>query len=99
MLGDFFTDIWQWEWHALVVWGLVAGVTMPLLALFAPNYRHAAAKAQGTGKLSACDALTCGRGTADGVTSRTLGSSDVNQCARKHWHQLRWLSTPTDTIF
>ena len=27
-------DIWQWEWHALIVWGLVAAVTMPLLALY-----------------------------------------------------------------
>ena len=27
-------DIWQWEWHALIVWGLVAAVTMPLLAVY-----------------------------------------------------------------
>ncbi len=27
-------DIWQWEWHALVVWGLIAAVMMPLLALY-----------------------------------------------------------------
>jgi hypothetical protein len=27
-------DIWQWEWHALIVWGLVAAVTMLLLALY-----------------------------------------------------------------
>ena len=27
-------DIWLWEWHALVIWGLVAAVTMPLLALY-----------------------------------------------------------------
>ena len=27
-------DIWQWEWHALIVWGLVAGITMPLLAMY-----------------------------------------------------------------
>jgi uncharacterized protein (DUF2062 family) len=27
-------DIWQWEWHALMVWGLVAAVTMPLLAKY-----------------------------------------------------------------
>jgi uncharacterized protein (DUF2062 family) len=27
-------DIWQWEWHALIVWGLVAAVTMPLFALY-----------------------------------------------------------------
>ena len=29
-----FHAIWQWEWHALVVWGLVAAITMPLLALY-----------------------------------------------------------------
>ena len=28
----FFHDIWQWEWHALIVWGLVAAFAMPLLA-------------------------------------------------------------------
>ena len=27
-------EIWQWEWHALVVWGLVAVVMMPLLATY-----------------------------------------------------------------
>jgi uncharacterized protein (DUF2062 family) len=27
-------DIWQWEWHALMVWGIVAAVTMPLLAVY-----------------------------------------------------------------
>ena len=27
-------DIWQWEWHALIVWGIVAAVAMPLLALY-----------------------------------------------------------------
>jgi hypothetical protein len=27
-------DIWQWEWHALIVWGVVAAVTMPLLAKY-----------------------------------------------------------------
>jgi uncharacterized protein (DUF2062 family) len=27
-------DIWQWEWHALIMWGLVALVAMPLLALY-----------------------------------------------------------------
>jgi hypothetical protein len=26
--------IWQWEWHALVVWGLVAAIAMPLLAMY-----------------------------------------------------------------
>ncbi len=25
-------EIWRWEWHALIVWGVVAAVTMPLLA-------------------------------------------------------------------
>ena len=28
-----FHEIWQWEWHALIVWGVLAGVAMPLLAL------------------------------------------------------------------
>jgi uncharacterized protein (DUF2062 family) len=27
-------DIWQWEWHALIVWGVVAAITMPLLARY-----------------------------------------------------------------
>jgi len=27
-------DIWQWEWHALIMWGLVALVAMPLLASY-----------------------------------------------------------------
>ncbi|HSU18651.1 MAG TPA: DUF2062 domain-containing protein [Acidobacteriaceae bacterium] len=27
-------DIWQWEWHALIVWGLVAAIVMPLLAMY-----------------------------------------------------------------
>ena len=27
-------EIWQWEWHALIVWGALAGVVMPLLALY-----------------------------------------------------------------
>ncbi|HET6217653.1 MAG TPA: DUF2062 domain-containing protein [Acidobacteriaceae bacterium] len=26
-------EIWQWEWHALVVWGLVAAIALPLLAV------------------------------------------------------------------
>jgi len=30
----FVRDIWQWEWHALIVWGIVAAVVMPLLALY-----------------------------------------------------------------
>ena len=29
-----FHDIWQWEWHALVVWAVLAGVMMPLLARY-----------------------------------------------------------------
>jgi uncharacterized protein (DUF2062 family) len=27
-------EIWQWEWHALIVWGLVAAILMPLLAMY-----------------------------------------------------------------
>ena len=27
-------DIWQWEWHALIVWGVIAAVVMPLLAMY-----------------------------------------------------------------
>lgn len=33
-----FRDIWQWEWHALVVWSLVAIVAIPILAHY---LRHA----------------------------------------------------------
>ena len=29
-----FHEIWQWEWHALLVWAVVAGVSMPLLAKY-----------------------------------------------------------------
>lgn len=29
-----FHEIWQWEWHALIIWGVVAGITMPLLARY-----------------------------------------------------------------
>lgn len=29
-----FHEIWQWEWHALVIWGIVAVVAMPVLALY-----------------------------------------------------------------
>lgn len=29
-----FRDIWTWEWHALVVWGVVAAIVMPLLARY-----------------------------------------------------------------
>ena len=27
-----FRDIWQWEWHALIIWGIVAAILLPLLA-------------------------------------------------------------------
>ena len=27
-------DIWLWEWHALLIWGIVAAIAMPLLALY-----------------------------------------------------------------
>ena len=27
-----FREIWQWEWHALIVWGVVAAIALPLLA-------------------------------------------------------------------
>jgi hypothetical protein len=30
----FIHDIWQWEWHALVVWAVVAAIAMPLIALY-----------------------------------------------------------------
>ncbi len=29
-----FHAIWQWEWHALIVWGLVAAMALPLLAIY-----------------------------------------------------------------
>ena len=29
-----FRDIWQWEWHALVVWSIVAVIAIPLLAKY-----------------------------------------------------------------
>ena len=29
-----FHDIWQWEWHALVVWGIMAAIAIPLLARY-----------------------------------------------------------------
>ncbi len=29
-----FHEIWQWEWHALVVWGIMAVITMPVLARY-----------------------------------------------------------------
>ena len=27
-------EIWQWEWHALIVWAVVAALAMPLLAVY-----------------------------------------------------------------
>jgi uncharacterized protein (DUF2062 family) len=27
-------EIWQWAWHALIVWGVLAAVAMPLLAVY-----------------------------------------------------------------
>lgn len=27
-------ELWKWEWHALVVWGVVAAIIMPLLAVY-----------------------------------------------------------------
>ena len=29
-----FHDIWQWEWHALIVWGAFAAIAMPLMAMY-----------------------------------------------------------------
>ena len=29
-----FREIWQWEWHALIVWGVLAAIAMPLLARY-----------------------------------------------------------------
>lgn len=29
-----FHAIWQWEWHALIIWGLLAAVVMPLTAFY-----------------------------------------------------------------
>ena len=29
-----FRSIWQWEWHALVVWGIAAAILMPVLATY-----------------------------------------------------------------
>lgn len=31
-------SIWQWEWHALIIWGLIAAVALPVLAHY---IRHA----------------------------------------------------------
>jgi len=27
-----FRTIWQWEWHALIVWGILAAIALPLLS-------------------------------------------------------------------
>jgi uncharacterized protein (DUF2062 family) len=27
-------EIWQWEWHALIVWAVLAGIALPLLARY-----------------------------------------------------------------
>ena len=27
-------NVWRWEWHALMVWGVLAAISMPLLAVF-----------------------------------------------------------------
>jgi uncharacterized protein (DUF2062 family) len=27
-------NIWQWEWHGLIVWSVVAAILMPVLALY-----------------------------------------------------------------
>ncbi|AFL90552.1 hypothetical protein Terro_4355 [Terriglobus roseus DSM 18391] len=27
-------EIWQWQWHALIIWAVVAAVVTPLLALY-----------------------------------------------------------------
>jgi hypothetical protein len=27
-------EIWQWEWHALIVWGVVAAILMPMVAMY-----------------------------------------------------------------
>lgn len=29
-----FHEIWKWEWHALVVWGIAAAVLLPVLAIY-----------------------------------------------------------------
>ncbi|MGI4831129.1 MAG: DUF2062 domain-containing protein [Janthinobacterium lividum] len=29
-----FREIWQWEWHALIVWGIVAAIALPLLSMY-----------------------------------------------------------------
>ena len=27
-----FHNIWQWEWHALIIWAIIAAIAMPILA-------------------------------------------------------------------
>jgi hypothetical protein len=27
-------EIWQCEWHALIIWGVMAAIAMPLLAVY-----------------------------------------------------------------
>jgi uncharacterized protein (DUF2062 family) len=27
-------NIWQWEWHALIVWGIIGAIALPVLALY-----------------------------------------------------------------
>ncbi len=29
-----FREIWVWEWHALIVWAILAAILMPLLAIY-----------------------------------------------------------------
>lgn len=29
-----FHEIWQWEWHALLIWAVVAAIMLPLLATY-----------------------------------------------------------------
>ena len=29
-----FHEVWRWEWHALLVWCLVAAIAMPLIAMY-----------------------------------------------------------------
>lgn len=38
---DLVRDIWQWEWHALVVWAALSTLVMPLIAVaLTPLLRH-----------------------------------------------------------
>jgi uncharacterized protein (DUF2062 family) len=27
-------SLWQWEWHAIIVWGVVSAIALPLLAMY-----------------------------------------------------------------